>query len=156
MNVLTKLILLLRRIVLLDNIRKETNHWLLHFESSVIDLWCTREVWRALNKLEQVFKVGTQWRTCCRGMKQDMTWQLFSSRDMPFFAKTFCSGDKILYLQHFAWNSAGLNYCVMKQRQNDFNFHCCIVCKAYANCSRLHTFSYLNPVSGHQLAYFSC
>ena len=48
-------------------------------------------------------------------------WQ-FSSCDKLVFAKKFRFGDYMLSLQHVAWNSADLNSCVIKQRQNDLNF----------------------------------
>jgi len=86
-------------------------------------------------------------------------WQIAATVfmcDMPVFAKTFCCGDKLLSSQHLAWNSAGLNSCLLKQWQNDLNFQCRIVYTNLANCVHYDTFLCLNPLRVHQLACCPC
>ena len=87
----------------------------------------------------------------------DMLQRQFSSCHMRVFAKKFCCGEKKLSPQHVAWNSAGLNSCVMKQGQNDLNFQRHIVCTALANYfSCYNTFLCLNPLCVHELVYCPC
>ena len=77
----------------------------------------------------------------------DKLQRQFSLCDVPVFAKKFFCEDKPLYLQHFAWNSAGLNSCVSKQGQSDLSFQCRIVYTSLANCIYYDTFSCLNYAS---------
>lgn len=46
---------------------------------------------------------------------------------IPVFEKKLFCRETILLPQRFAWNSAGLNSCVIEQGQNDLNFQCWIV-----------------------------
>ena len=77
--------------------------------------------------------------TCCSGS--------FPRVASPFYAKKFCCGNRILSPQLVAWNSAGLNSCVMKRRQNDPNFQCRIACTVPATCPHYMSPNACRPLS---------
>lgn len=91
----------------------------------------------------------------------------FPSCNMSVFVKKFCRGRKflsphnsfaknILVTQSVAWNSAGLNLCVMKQGQSELIFQCRIACTALANCPRCNIEMSQYPLRVHLLAYCPC
>lgn len=81
--------------------------------------------------------VAVMWTwTCCIAVTSFLyvTYCLLFIYLFVKYDKTVLLQGNFFSLKHIAWNSAGLNLCIMKQQQSDLNFQCHAVFTALANC----------------------